>query len=115
MIKTLKEEAGSSNTEENGDNSYDDRFNVKPTTSFPCAGNHTWSNTSTAIKREVNYQKTSQTKCDMFILDSSLHICWQTIVVKVYHVLQPSPAGNLWPTLYTLPPLRHTGRTGQEQ
>ena len=29
----------------------------------------------------------------------------------VYHVLQPSPAGNLWPTLYTLLPLRQTGRT----
>ena len=31
--------------------------------------------------------------------------------MKVYHVLQPSPAGKLCPTLYTLPPLRHTGGT----
>ena len=35
------------------------RFSVKPTTSFPCADNHTWSHTSAAVKREVNYQKTS--------------------------------------------------------
>ena len=37
--------------------------------------------------------------------------CWQTTAVKVYHMLQPSLAGNLWPTLYTLRPLRHTGET----
>ena len=44
-------------------------------------------------------------KSDTLILDSNLH------AVKIYHVLQPSPAGNLWPTLYTLLPLRHTGGT----
>ena len=48
-------------------------------------------------------------KSDTLILDSNLH------AVKIYHMLQPSPAGNLWPTLYTLPPLRHTGGTGMQK
>ena len=48
----------------------------------------------------------------MFTLDNLQKIMLADyIVVKVYHVLQPSPAGKLWPTLYTLPPLRHTGGT----
>ena len=48
----------------------------------------------------------------MFILDNLQKIMLADyIVVKVYHVLQPSPAGKLWPTLYTWGPLRHTGGT----
>ena len=42
------------NTEENSNGSYDDRFNVKPTTGFLCADNQTWLHTDTAVKTEVN-------------------------------------------------------------
>ena len=89
---------------------YNDQFNVKHTASLLCADNLAWSNTGAAVKRKVTNNLAKQ-KVTCLFQTIYKKLCWQTIVVKVYHVLQPSPAGNLWPTLYTLRPLRHTGRT----